>query len=214
MDTSVLQTVGQVAGIGGLALGVLLLIFREVIRKNIFPNLAQIQAFRIIRLLIVATFLIAALGVAAWAYVQTVKPNGPTAVVFPTDSPEPVITQQLDLMDAGEYRKAWDLMSDEAKRRFQYEFVVKAFDSQRKPLGNVVDRRLQGIQMYQQLPDSTRGAFATATYISKFQDASILYGEAVTAIAESGKWKVLFHQLAPCQPGQCPEPVSPGVNPK
>jgi hypothetical protein len=207
MNASVLEIVGRVAGIGGLALGVFLLVFREVIRKNIFPNLAQIQAFRIIRLMIVATFLIAALGIGAWAWVQS-QTGETTRVVFPTDSPEPVITRQLELMDAGEYQRAWDAMSDEARKRFQYEFVVKAFDSQRKPLGKALDRRLQGIQMYQQLPDSTRGAFATATYISKFENGQVPYGEAITTIAESGKWKVLFHQLAPCQPGQCPEPVS------
>ena len=35
MDTELLKVVGQVAGIGGLALGVFLLLFREIIRKKI-----------------------------------------------------------------------------------------------------------------------------------------------------------------------------------
>ncbi len=39
MDADVLKVVGQVAGIGGLALGVFLLLFRDIIRKNIFPKL-------------------------------------------------------------------------------------------------------------------------------------------------------------------------------
>lgn len=75
-SSSVLKVVGQVAGIGGLALGVLLLIFRDVIRKNIFPSLDKIQAYRILRLIIVSTFLIAALGIGAWVYVQTIKKLG------------------------------------------------------------------------------------------------------------------------------------------
>src|SRR5262245_61502612 len=70
--SSILKIVGQVAGIGGIALGVFLLIFREVVRRNIFPNLAQIQAYRIIRLIVILTFCIAALGIGAWAYVQKV----------------------------------------------------------------------------------------------------------------------------------------------
>jgi hypothetical protein len=69
--SSLLLTVGKFAGIGGIALGVLLLIFREVIRKNIFPNLAQVQGYRIIRLIVVLTFCIAAFGIAAWVYVTT-----------------------------------------------------------------------------------------------------------------------------------------------
>ncbi len=70
MEPSLLKTVGQIAGIGGIALGVLLLVFRDVIRKNIFPQLASVQAYRLIRLVVVLTFLIAALGISAWVYVQ------------------------------------------------------------------------------------------------------------------------------------------------
>ncbi len=39
---------GLIAGIGGLALGVLLILFREVIRKKIFPVLTKKQGFQII----------------------------------------------------------------------------------------------------------------------------------------------------------------------
>lgn len=70
METSLLKTVGQIAGIGGIALGVLLLVFRDVIRRNIFPRLASIQAYRLICLIVVLTFLIAAIGIGAWVYVQ------------------------------------------------------------------------------------------------------------------------------------------------
>jgi hypothetical protein len=33
-----LKQLGQIAGIGGIALGVLLLLFRDVIRKAVFPR--------------------------------------------------------------------------------------------------------------------------------------------------------------------------------
>ena len=41
METDTLKTVGQVAGVGGIALVVFLRLFREVIRKSIFPTLAR-----------------------------------------------------------------------------------------------------------------------------------------------------------------------------
>lgn len=46
MDTQILKTVGQVAGIGGLALGVFLLLFEDTIRKQIFPTLTKAYAYR------------------------------------------------------------------------------------------------------------------------------------------------------------------------
>ena len=50
MDAKLLEIAGQVAGIGGLALGVLLIVFRDIIRKNIFPKLPPpAQAYRLLR---------------------------------------------------------------------------------------------------------------------------------------------------------------------
>ncbi|MFC3080609.1 hypothetical protein ACFODL_21120 [Phenylobacterium terrae] len=61
-----LTSVGQVAGIGGVALGFALLIFRQVLRLNIFPQVTKVQAYRIIRLLLILTAIIALSGIAAW----------------------------------------------------------------------------------------------------------------------------------------------------
>ena len=53
LDTKLLEVVGQIAGIGGLSLGVLLLIFRDVIRKKIFPMLTKEQAYKLLKLLLI-----------------------------------------------------------------------------------------------------------------------------------------------------------------
>ena len=70
MDATVLKAVGQVAGIGGLALGVFLLIFREIIRKKIFPMLPPKEAYRLLRLITGAVWSVALAGIAAWVYVS------------------------------------------------------------------------------------------------------------------------------------------------
>ncbi len=70
MDAALLKTLAQIAGIGGISLGVLLLIFRDVVRRRIFPQLAQVQAYRLIRLIVALTFLAAMFGVGAWVYVS------------------------------------------------------------------------------------------------------------------------------------------------
>jgi hypothetical protein len=69
MDGDILKTVGQVAGIGGLALGVLLIVFRDIIRKNIFPTLPPEEAYRLLRLITLAVWSVAIVGIGAWVYV-------------------------------------------------------------------------------------------------------------------------------------------------
>src|SRR3712207_5911273 len=81
MDVEVLKTVGQVAGIGGLALGVFLLLFRDIIRKNIFPKLPAAEAYRLLRLITGAVWSVAIVGVLAWVYVETREPaTSPSSV--------------------------------------------------------------------------------------------------------------------------------------
>ena len=51
MDAGLLKTLGQVLGIGGLALGIFFLLFREIIRKSIFPTLKKDDAYKLLRLM-------------------------------------------------------------------------------------------------------------------------------------------------------------------
>ena len=69
MDASVLEVVGRVAGIGGVALGVFLLLFRDIIRKNIFPRLPAAEAYRLLRLITIAVWSVAVVGIGAWVLV-------------------------------------------------------------------------------------------------------------------------------------------------
>lgn len=70
MEPEILKAAGQIAGIGGLALGVLLIIFRDIIHKKIFPGLAEPDAYRLLRLMVVLVWSVALLGIAAWVYVK------------------------------------------------------------------------------------------------------------------------------------------------
>jgi hypothetical protein len=66
MEPQLLKVLGQIAGIGGIALGVFLLLFRDVIRRKIFPKLTQNQGYRVILVFMILTWSIAIAGVAAW----------------------------------------------------------------------------------------------------------------------------------------------------
>jgi outer membrane protein OmpA-like peptidoglycan-associated protein len=62
------ESVGRIAGLAGISCGVLLLVFRDVIRKNIFPTLTKGQAYKTLNLVIALTFFFALAGIGAWLY--------------------------------------------------------------------------------------------------------------------------------------------------
>lgn len=70
VEVEVLATVGKIAGIGGIALGVMLLLFRELIRKSIFPTLKKADAHRLLRLIVVLVWSVAIAGIGAWVWAE------------------------------------------------------------------------------------------------------------------------------------------------
>jgi hypothetical protein len=73
MNQEIIKVIALVAGIGGVAIGGMVIIFRDVIRKNIFPTLTRQHAFEIIRLIVVLSFVMALVGIGAWIYSR--QPN-------------------------------------------------------------------------------------------------------------------------------------------
>jgi len=51
-DYQLIKEIGQIAGLGGVAIGAFLLIGRNIIAKNIFPQLTKQQSTKIIWLLL------------------------------------------------------------------------------------------------------------------------------------------------------------------
>jgi len=70
-----MKIVGQVAGLGGIALGMFLIIGRDIVRKNIFSSLTKEQSFKLINTLIILTWSLAAFGVAGWLYLEVNNKN-------------------------------------------------------------------------------------------------------------------------------------------
>jgi multisubunit Na+/H+ antiporter MnhB subunit len=87
MNAELLKTLGQVLGIGGLALGIFFLLFREIIRKSIFPTLKKDDAYRLLRLISVLIWSVAVIGIGAWilgdrkAAANSVTTTGPQSPV-------------------------------------------------------------------------------------------------------------------------------------
>jgi hypothetical protein len=73
-----LKTIGQIAGIGGIAVVVLLLIFRQILNKKIFPVLNKGHAYRLLNTITVCTFLIALAGIGAWVLSESINKATPS----------------------------------------------------------------------------------------------------------------------------------------
>lgn len=88
VDTGIIKVVAQVAGIGGIALGVLLLVFRDIIRRDIFSILPRRESYKLLRLIIILVWTVALVGIGAWVYTSTTQVKGnEQGFVSPTPTP-------------------------------------------------------------------------------------------------------------------------------
>jgi len=66
---------GKIAGLAGLVVGVLLVLFSQVIQRNIFSSMSPDHSFRIVLALMILTFGIAGIGIIAWLIGKAVDPQ-------------------------------------------------------------------------------------------------------------------------------------------
>ncbi len=63
---NLLKTLGSIAGIGGISIGLILILFKDIIKKKIFPQLTKKQAYKIIRLIVILSFIISVIGMTTY----------------------------------------------------------------------------------------------------------------------------------------------------
>jgi hypothetical protein len=83
VETRLLTSLGKIAGLAGVALGIFLLLFEGVLKKDFLPKagLTSGQAYHVILALMILTFGIAAIGVLAWLMGQGKAPDTPVPPV-------------------------------------------------------------------------------------------------------------------------------------
>ena len=68
-----LKAMGAVAGIGGLALGVTLILLRSYLQRVLEAQFGKAQAYRLFRLFLVLVWLIAVIGIVAYVVLEIGK---------------------------------------------------------------------------------------------------------------------------------------------
>lgn len=91
MNYEWLKLAGAVAGIGGVAIACVAYIFREIIRKEIFPQLKPKQAYALLNRIITLIFIVGLLGVLAYLIVSLRNDGIPRET---TPSPTPTASAE------------------------------------------------------------------------------------------------------------------------
>lgn len=141
-----LKIAGEIAGIGGICLVVLLVLFREVIRKNMFPKLTKKQAYRLMVTIIISVGIIALSGIIAWSYAlqksaleSSTKNIGKTAESIPhatvtTDESKKVLKKLTPgSMEKLDHKKK-ENNTKENQKIFDIVLIVPSFMSDAKVL--------------------------------------------------------------------------------
>lgn len=110
MDAELLKTVGQVAGIGGVALGVFLLLFRDLLKKIAAPGMTKEQWFRVVVIVMILVWSVALAGVGAWLWASHWSNQSP---------PPPAAQQTFQLGLNQELGKFRDVLSQPPRENRQ-----------------------------------------------------------------------------------------------
>lgn len=73
MDAGIFKTLGETAGLAGFAIGLILLLYREIVRKNVFPTLSKRDAYRLLRAIAVLSWSVAILGIVSWVWSSSIE---------------------------------------------------------------------------------------------------------------------------------------------
>jgi len=196
IESSIVKIFGQIAGIGGLSLLVFAWLFREVIRKRIFPELTREQAFHIIRLFMMLVFFIGLTGIGAWVYVKPNHDNPPEVFNPPKEGITPVINEWIALTDGGFYLEAWQSLAKPFQEKFSAVDFVNLLTAQRSPKGKVISRTFYGADSVTNLQGYPNGAYATRSFKTQYQDGSLLI-ENITVLGTKDGWKVALDNYVP-----------------
>jgi hypothetical protein len=77
MEARILNSLGKTAGLAGLCIGLVLLLFKDVLQTNFLTQLEPSQGFAIIFTLMILTFGVAGIGLVAWLISRTTGPEAP-----------------------------------------------------------------------------------------------------------------------------------------
>jgi hypothetical protein len=92
MDGELFRIAGGVAGLAGLAIGLILLLYREIVRKSIFPTLTKRDAYRLLRNMALLSWSVAMVGIFSWTWTASAsRKSGTDLTTDAVKNSEPLV---------------------------------------------------------------------------------------------------------------------------
>jgi hypothetical protein len=91
MDAQTLRILGSIAGLAGLAVGMILLLYREIVRKNIFPQLTRADAYRLLRTIAILAWSVAMFGILCWVWSENILHRNPAVSAADPTPAQPMV---------------------------------------------------------------------------------------------------------------------------
>lgn len=196
LEPQTIKAFGQVAGIGGLSLFVFVYLFREVIRKKIFPQLTSDHAYRLIRLFLILVFAFSTSGLAAWVFGPSKNIIDETYKI-PSEDSYPIILSWMKKIDDKNYVDAYNIGDDlMIKQNFTLARFIDLTKTARDSLGEPIERinYKSGILLSPQ--GAPKGYYSYSLFRTKFSNGAMLY-ENVYLRASDGRWKPCSYEIFP-----------------
>jgi hypothetical protein len=96
----------------------------------------------------------------------------------------------LSLVDKGKYAESWDEAAEYLRNAMLKETWVESLQAYRKPLGNLVSRKLMSKQYATTLPGAPDGEYVVIEYETSFKNKKSAIETIYLMLDKDGKWRV------------------------
>jgi hypothetical protein len=108
----------------------------------------------------------------------------------PEKSAQTAAEQWLALIDAGQYAASWETAATIFKKAVKTAEWTNSLDVARKPLGNLISRKLESARFTKTMPGAPDGEYVVIQFQTSFSNKKSAT-ETVTPMRDTdGKWKV------------------------
>ena len=101
----------------------------------------------------------------------------------------------LASVDQGEYPRSWQEAATYFRMAVAQEQWVRSMEAFRKPLGNVLSRKLRSKQYTKTLPGAPDGHYVVLQYATSFENKQFAVETVTPMLDSSGQWRVSGYHI-------------------
>ncbi len=99
-------------------------------------------------------------------------------------------TEWLAIVDAGDYARSWQTASPFLKNAVGQQKFASGVQSVRRPLGKVLNRRLESSKHFSEVPGAPDGEYIVLIFKTSFENKENVLETVVPMREKDGTWKV------------------------